>query len=65
MTLDYAVYDGMPVRLTFGEAWTYVANEWVPMNSTEAVTKARLVSQAVFEQRFPDLSNRVFLAHCL
>jgi hypothetical protein len=58
MNIKYAYWEELAVRLEpSGEAWLFneIKKEWVPMNAADAMSKARLLTEAEFNEMYPDL----------
>jgi hypothetical protein len=58
MEIKYAYWEDLAVRLTSdGDAWMFneLTEKWAPMNAADAVTKAKLLTEAEFDKMFPDL----------
>lgn len=63
MTPKFASYDGMPVRLTDHEAWTFADGKWHELHAAEAGRNARLISETDYNRRFrhlPALPDKAF-----
>lgn len=58
MPLDYAFYDGHPLRVSDSEAWLYKDGEWSRIDLVLVVLDAALMSKEKFDETFgplPDL----------
>jgi hypothetical protein len=55
MEIKYAHLDGIAVRLTNTEAWSFTRGAWHEMNSGEANHKATLLNAETFNKMYPEL----------